>query len=150
MTFNNAVLTAVLLTLASAGSALASDDRGDSRSETSAESRTETRTQARSELGVTMRIIENPEALGPEAVTRVITLPPPLPPVENDGGATPPVNGVEVAEHARESGREFGAEVAERARDMSESASERREDFGRSRAEEARPEMPARPRPPGP
>jgi hypothetical protein len=100
-----------------------------------------------------MRIIENPAALGSEAVTRRIVLPAPAA-ASNEGEAPDAApRGLETSEQAREQGREFGIDASERGREMSEQARERREEFGRSRAEEARPETPQpppRPRPPGP
>jgi hypothetical protein len=103
--------------------------------------------QANSEddLDVTMRIIADPEALRPDAVTRFITLP--APPERPAPAADPQPalglgDGQQVSEEARAKGREFGQEVAERAREMAEQASEKREDFGRSRAKEKRPEPP--------
>ncbi|NGX16967.1 hypothetical protein [Wenzhouxiangella sp. XN24] len=106
----------------------------------------------RPELSLTMRIIEDPDALGAGAVTRRLSLPPPRlrevdsrPPdgrSDQAGGEAP----------GRGSGRPLREQAAERARDMAEQARERREDFGRSRAEELRPERPDppnRPRPPG-
>lgn len=111
---------------------------------------------------VTMRIIKDPAAMAPEAITRRIEMPPP--PGESAGqevrvqeqvreqGKAPEEAG-EGEEHSyqvRERNREFGEEAAERAREMSDEAAERREQLGRSRAEGMRPEKPETPRPPRP
>jgi hypothetical protein len=94
-------------------------------------------------LEVTMRIIEDPAAISPEAITRRIT----LPVAGGQDGAPPPneTEGRKVSETAREAGRESGEDVAERARELAERAGEQREEFGRSRADELRPEPPGRP-----
>jgi len=104
---------------------------------------------------VTMRIIENPDALDAAMITRRIELP--LPQAATDGRGRPadgpeggPVEGMTPADDARQQGREFGAEVADRARQLAEQASEQRDEFGRSRAEEMRPEPPEKPEPPQP
>ena len=100
------------------------------------------------DLDVTMRIIEDPDAVSPEAITRRISLPAPR--GEDGRDVSPqdtPADGPEVSETAREGGREFGKEVAEQAREMAEQAKEQREEFGRSRAEELRPDPPERPDP---
>ena len=94
----------------------------------------------RSELEVTMRIIEDPEAIAAEAVMRRIS----LPPAAQDGIERKPEGVAEGSER----GREFGEEVSERARELAEQAKEQREDFGRSRAEDMRPEPPEPPGPP--
>jgi len=96
-------------------------------------------------LDITMRIIEDPDAMSTEAITRRLELP--LPRGENDGAAPPggPVDGLVVSEAARELGQEFGEQVADQARELAEHASGIREEFGRSRAEDARPELPERP-----
>jgi hypothetical protein len=101
----------------------------------------------RGELEVTLRIIEDPRAYATEAVTRHIQLPPVATDAgeEHDRGA----DGREISQEARELGREFGEETSERARELSEQAREQREDFGRSRAEEMRPEPPQPTPPPG-
>jgi len=96
----------------------------------------------RSELEVTMRIIEDPEAIAADAVMRRISLPPAA--AARDGIEGKP----ESAAEASERGREFGEEVSERARELAEQAKEQREDFGRSRAEDMRPEPPEPPGPP--
>lgn len=101
----------------------------------------------RGELEVTLRIIEDPRAFASEAVTRHITLPPAA-----DGAGDERERadeGREISREARELGREFGEETSERARELSEQAREQREDFGRSRAEEMRPEPPRPTPPPG-
>jgi hypothetical protein len=104
---------------------------------------------------VTMRIIEDPDALDATVITRRIELP--LPQAATDGRGRPadrpgggPVEGMTPADDARQQGREFGAEVADRARQLAEQASEQRDEFGRSRAEEMRPEPPEKPEPPQP
>lgn len=150
MTYSRILFAAAALTLAVGGPALAADPP-EERAQERIQERTQAQTaaQTRSELGVTMRIIDDPAALGGEMVTRRISLPPVLP-VEDDENAELVHTGERVSEQARERGREFGVDVAERAREMGEEARERREDFGRSRAEEARPERPRPPRPPGP
>jgi hypothetical protein len=92
-------------------------------------------------LEITMRIIENPDAIAAEAITRRLQLP--VPNGENE--APPPVgpaDGAEASEAAQEHGKEFGAEVSERARDLADQAADQREDFGRSIAEEMRPDVP--------
>lgn len=99
---------------------------------------------------VTMRIIEDPDALGADTVIRRIELPAlhadHAEPRRPDGyPAEAAADGLEISEAARERGREFGAEVSDRARDLREQASEQREEFGRARAEEARPERPEPP-----
>ena len=146
MTYSRILFAAAALTLAVGGPALAADPPEERAQE---RAQAQTAAQTRSELGVTMRIIDDPAALGGEMVTRRISLPPVLP-VEDDENAELVHTGERVSEQARERGREFGVDVAERAREMGEEARERREDFGRSRAEEARPERPRPPRPPGP
>jgi pyruvate/2-oxoglutarate dehydrogenase complex dihydrolipoamide acyltransferase (E2) component len=111
--------------------------------------------EAADELDVTMRLIGDPEALRPESITRRLSLPTPQPAPaaaqESSAAAPPAAQGLATSEAARELGREHGQEVAERAREMAEQAREQREDFGRSRAEEMRPEPPQndRPVPPG-
>jgi hypothetical protein len=95
----------------------------------------------RGELEVTMRIIEDPEAIAADAVMRRIS----LPPAAARGGAEARP---ERATEGSESGREFGQEVSQRARELAEQAKEQREEFGRSRAEEMRPEPPEPPGPP--
>jgi hypothetical protein len=100
-------------------------------------------------LEVTMRIIEDPAAISAEAVTRRIELP-----VEREGDGNQPAgeaDGPGGSETAREAGRAYGEDVAERARELAERAGQQREEFGRSRAEE-RPEPPAKPdiQPPAP
>ncbi len=119
--------------------------------------REQSREQARprAPLAVTMRIIEDPEAIDAGAVTRRISLPPAAEargPRDSAGPAETRERGNAAgrSEQAMERGREFGAEVSERAREMREQASENREDFGRARAEEMRPELPERPEPPRP
>lgn len=163
MSFNTIVAALALLALLAAGTVAAAEPPGateqarDEAREARDAAVPEQRALPRSELGVTMRIIENPAALGSDAVTRRIVLPAPVAD-SNEGeapGAAP--RGRETSEQAREQareqGREFGIDASERGREMSEQARERREEFGRSRAEEARPETPQpppRPRPPGP
>jgi hypothetical protein len=111
---------------------------------------------------ITMRIIENPDAMAPEAITRRLALPAAparearsAEEAEEEAGKSGAAPGGEAdarerAREASERGREFGEEAAERARDMSDRAADQREDFGRSRAEEMRPERPEPPRPPRP
>lgn len=110
-------------------------------------------------LDVTMRVIDNPDAVAPEAITRRIALPPapPRPETQERGRARERAEAPageternEIAQEARERQREFGQEAAERAREMAEQAAEQREEFGRSRAEEMRPERPDPPEPPRP
>lgn len=96
----------------------------------------------RGELEITMRIIEDPEAISADAVMRRIALPPAV--AARDGAKGTP----ERATERKENGREFGQEVSERARELAEQAKEQREEFGRSRAEEMRPEPPEPPGPP--
>jgi len=139
MTHRQLILTAALCTLSWTAAALAADEApGGKRVDG---------------LDVTMRIIEDPDALGAEGITRRIALPffadENGDPVLAPGG---PVNGLEISEAARGFGREFGEEVSDRARDLGEQASEQREEFGRSRAEELRPELPGPPEidPPAP
>jgi hypothetical protein len=124
-------LVATLLAVGATGVALADDTP--SRKD-----------QGAAGLEVTMRIIEDPAAISPDAITRRLTLP------VAGGDETPPGEGQAVSETAREAGRESGEDVAERARELAERASEQREEFGRSRAEELRPEPPGRPEPPVP
>lgn len=98
------------------------------------------------DLDVTMRVIEDPDAVSPEAITRRISLPAPRD--EDSRAVSPqdtPADGPEASEMAREGGREFGEEIAEQAREMAEQAKEQREEFDRSRAEEMRPDPPERP-----
>jgi len=156
MKLQHAGLSATLAALCLAGpglgtTALAQEADAETRE------RVQTREQARSQapLAITMRIIEDPEAIDASAVTRRIS----LPPAAEARGPRDSAGGPEVrergnapgrGEQATERGREFGAEVSERAREMREQASENREDFGRSRAEEMRPELPERPEPPQP
>jgi len=113
---------------------------------------------ARPPLDVTMRVIENPAAMTPGAITRRITLPPPSrqgqeQPNEKGARSAAPQqaeDGQRIAQEARERNRDFGREAAEHAREMADEAAERREDFGHSKAEEMRPERPEPPRPPRP
>lgn len=95
-------------------------------------------------LEITMRIIEDPDAVAAEAITRRLELPTPSGETGERGAAPPggPDEGKGLGKEAQQHGREFGAEVSERARDHSEQAAEQREDFGRSRAEKMRPEKP--------
>jgi len=82
-----------------------------------------------SNLDVTIRLLPE-NAVGPEDITRRITLPPsaanPAPPrADAADGALPDSNngrGEEVSSEARERGREFGQEVSERARENRENA----------------------------
>jgi hypothetical protein len=97
---------------------------------------------------VTMRIIEDPEAMSAEAITRRIVLP--LPPAAEEDAATGAEGeGRATADAARTEGRDHGQEAAERGREVADDARERREDFGRARADEARRDPP-RPEPPAP
>jgi hypothetical protein len=155
MSFNSTAAALALFSLLAAGTSAASEPPGDQHQapdEARDAAVPERRALSQSELGVTMRIIENPEALGSDAVTRRIVLPAPAA-ASNEGEAPDAaLRGSETSERAREEGREFGVDASERGREISEQARERREDFGRSRAEEARPETPQpppRPRPPG-
>jgi len=106
----------------------------------------------RPELSLTMRIIEDPDALGADAVTRRLSLPPPG---LREGGMRPANDENDTTKGAppgREEGRPLREQASERAREMAEQARERRENFGRSRAEDLRPERPEPPeprRPPG-
>jgi len=156
MSCNTNVAALVLLALFAVGTVAAAEPPGEteqSRDEARDATVPEHRGVPRGELGVTMRIIENPEALGSDAVTRRIVLPAPVAATSEAEGAAAAPRGRETSEQAREEGREFGMGASERGREMSEQARERREEFGRSRAEEARPETPQpppRPRPPGP
>ena len=98
-------------------------------------------------LEITMRIIEDPGAVRPEGISRRIMLPV-APAGEEHADATPPAKqatGAAIDASAREHGREFGAEVSAQARELAEQASELRDEFGRSRAEEMRPDPPERP-----
>jgi hypothetical protein len=129
-------LAAALLALALPGMAAAADPADAADRPSGGQGR---------DLDLTMRIIENPAALGAEAVTRRIPLPPPVPAIPDAREDKPPERG--ASEEAREKGREFGKEAAERARDRAERAAERGEDFGRSRAEKKRPGPPRPPKP---
>ena len=104
----------------------------------------------RPELSLTMRIIEDPDALGAEAVTRRLSLPPPR--LREVGGRPADDQNEDAGGESpgRGNGRPLREQAAERAREMTEQARERREDFGRSRAEEVRPERPDPPNPPRP
>jgi len=156
MSVNTTLAALALLGLLAAGTVAAAEPPAETeRARDAARDATvpEHRPVPRGELGVTMRIIENPEALGSEAVTRRIVLPAPVAATNEGEEAVTAPRGRETSEQAREERREFGISASERGREMSEQARERREDFGRSRAEEARPETPQpppRPRPPGP
>lgn len=98
-------------------------------------------------LEITMRIIEDPDAIAAEAITRRLELP--APPQRNDAAPpTGPADDPGNKDAAKEKGKEFGAEMSERARDLAQQASEQREDFGRSKAEEMRPDPPGPPAPP--
>lgn len=106
-------------------------------------------------LDVTMRVIENPEAMTPEAVMRRIEFPAPPAPPGPAGADEPPqpeqaAEGRRIAEEARERNRDFGQEAAEQAREMADQAADLREEFGRSKAEEMRPDPPEPPVPPRP
>lgn len=155
MSFNTAVAALALLAVLAAGTVTATEPPGETeqaRDEAHDATVPEHRGLPRGELGVTMRIIENPEALGSDAVTRRIVLPTPAAATNRGEAPVAAPGGRETSEQAREEGREFGIGASERGREMSEQARERREEFGRSRAEEARPETPKpppRPRPPG-
>jgi len=124
---NSILLAGLLLGLAHAPAALAEDPPVPA--------------EAPSPPEVTMRIIENPDAVAPESITRRIALPP-APPAPPRAGAQE--QGSERQRH------ELSEEAAERGRDMADQAAERREEFGRSRAEEMRPERPEPPEPPKP
>ena len=143
MTCGPAMLVTTLLALAWSSAALASD---------AAAGKGAAPERSRGDLEVTMRIIEDPDAMDAAAITRRITLPAPVAPVQ-EADRSPresAANGPETSQEARERGREFGQETAERARQMAEQASEQREEFGRSRAEEMRPDPPQPPKPPQP
>ncbi|NHA15510.1 hypothetical protein [Thioalkalivibrio sp. XN279] len=110
-------------------------------------------------LDVTMRVIDNPDAVAPEAITRRIALPPVPPRTETQErgsereraqAPTGEAERNEIAQEARERQHEVGQDAADRAREMAEQAAEQREEFGRSRAEEIRPERPEPPEPPRP
>lgn len=105
------------------------------------------RTEGAEGLEITMRIIEDPDAIATEAITRRLELPAPP---EGNGTAPPvgPAEGAGNSDAAKQKGKEFGAEVAERGRDLAQQASEQREDFGRSKAEAMRPDRPQPPAPP--
>lgn len=103
-------------------------------------------------LEITMRIIEDPDAIAAEVITRRLELPappggrdkePPAGPAEGAG-----LGGAAEQQGAGQKGKEFGAEVSERARDLARQAGEQREEFGRSKAEEMRPDPPRPPAPP--
>jgi hypothetical protein len=96
---------------------------------------------------VTMRIIEDPEAMSAEVITRRIVLP--LPPAAEDDAPGGAAEGRGTADAARTQGRDQGQEAAERGREVADEARERREDFGRARADEVRRDPP-RPEPPSP
>lgn len=95
-------------------------------------------------LEITMRIIEDPDAMAAEAITRRLELPTPNGETGERGATRPagPVEGKGIDKATQQQGKEFGAEVSERARDQAEQAGEQREDFGRSRAKEMRPDKP--------
>lgn len=106
----------------------------------------------RQSLELTMRIIEDPDAIAAESVTRRLSLPPP------NVRDAPSETGNDAGESRRGPpgdlghDRAPGEQATQRARDMAQQAREQREDFGRSRAEHMRPdppETPERPRPPG-
>lgn len=105
------------------------------------------RTGAAEGLEITMRIIEDPDAIAAEAITRRLELPTPR--GARDSGPPPgPAEGAGKGEAAGQQGKEFGAEVSERARELARQAGEQREEFGRSKAEEMRPDPPRPPAPP--
>jgi hypothetical protein len=89
---------------------------------------------------VTMRIIDDPDAMSAESITRRIQLPLPAAAEDDTPGAS--AAGREGADVARERGQDQGRAAADRARDVAEEAIERREDFGRARAEEVRRDPP--------
>lgn len=138
MTIKKSFLAAALLALALPGMAAAADPADAADRPSGGQGK---------DLDLTMRIIENPAALGAEAVTRRIPLPPPVPAVPAAREEKPRAGERGAGEEAREKGREFGKEAAERARDRAERAAERGEDFGRSRAEKKRPGPPRPPKP---
>ena len=106
-------------------------------------------------LDVTIRLLPE-NAAGPEEITRRIELPPaaanPTPPRADAADEAPPDNdrgrGDEVAGEARERGREFGQENAERARENRENAG--RPDDAGPPDDAGRPEDPGRPDDAGP
>jgi len=75
------------------------------------------------DLEVTMTLLPA-DGARPEAITRTITLPPAAERTGADDAADRGAEGREIAEEARDRGREFGQEMAEQAR-------ENREDAGR-------------------
>jgi hypothetical protein len=89
---------------------------------------------------VTMRIIDDPDAMSAESITRRIPLPLPAEAEDDMPGAA--ADGRETADTARERGQDQGRAAADRAREVAEEASERREDFGRGRADEVRRDPP--------
>jgi len=102
------------------------------------------------ELDATMRLMDDAEAVLPDAVTKPIELPEHLrdDPVALDKSK----NGHQAADAARdnehrENGLNNAAEARDRAHDMADGAKENRENHGRS---EDRPEPPGRPDPPNP
>lgn len=99
------------------------------------------------DLEITMRIIEDPDAIAAEAITRRLELPAP-PGARDTGPPAGPAEGTGNGDAAKQHGKEFGAEVSERARELAEQAREQREEFGRSKAEEMRPDPPRPPAPP--
>ncbi len=104
----------------------------------------------RPELSLTMRIIEDPDALGADTVTRRLSLPPPKMRERSGRPADGQADDAGDDSPGRGKPHSLREQAAERAREMAEQARERREDFGRSRAEERRPERPDPPNPPRP
>jgi hypothetical protein len=136
-TRHNIMLAGLLLGLAHAPAALADDPPPPAEAPPPPE--------------VTMRIIENPDAVASESITRRLQLPPAPPATQRDetrGRPSEQERAQAPESEARHS--EAAQEAAERGREMTEQAAERREEFGRSRAEEMRPERPEPPTPPRP
>ena len=109
-------------------------------------------------LDVTIRLLPE-NAVGPEDITRRIELPPaaarPTPPrAEGDDAAQPPADdkeknkgrGDDIADQARERGRDFGQETAEQARGNRENAG--RPDDAPGRGPPRDPDPPGNPRGP--
>ena len=102
------------------------------------------------ELEATMRLMDDAEAVLPDAVTKPIQLPEHL--RVDSVALDKSTKGQQTAESARdnehrENGLSNAAEARDRARDMADGANENRENHARS---EDRPEPPNRPDPPNP
>jgi hypothetical protein len=105
------------------------------------------------ELDATMRLMDDAEAVLPDAVTKPIQLPEHL--RVDSAALDKSTKGHQAAENARdneqrENGLSNAADARDRANDMAEGAKENRENHGRSEDRPEPPNRPDRPNPGGP